>query len=42
MLDYAVKKLASGREKYLREIFDIYKLLADKSLTFFGKYKHNE
>ncbi len=38
ILGYAVNKLAEGSEKFLREIFIINKIMAEKSLTFFGEY----
>ena len=38
MLNYAVKKLVKGKEKYLKEIFIINKIMHEKNLTFFGQY----
>lgn len=38
MLDYAVMKLSKGNEMYLKEIFIINKIMAEKNLTFFGEY----
>lgn len=38
MLDYAVGKLSEGEEMYLKEIFIINKIMAEKNLTFFGEY----
>lgn len=38
ILDYAVKKLTAGNERYLKEIFLINKIMAEKSLTLFGEH----
>lgn len=38
MLDHAVVKLSEGDEMFLKEIFIINKIMAEKNLTFFGEY----
>ncbi len=38
MLDYAVRRLESGDERYLREIFGINRIMANESLTFYGEH----
>lgn len=42
ILDYSFNKLTSGNEKFLREMFEINKLMDENSLTLFGEYIQGE